>query len=231
MKTIGIIGGVGWASTMEYYRRFNETINEKFGGLTSAEILMYSLNFQEIIDFQKNSDFQNELKMLKKIALTLESAGADVLIITSNTTSKTFDEIKKSINIPIVNVIDVTINKILQDKIKNVGVLGTQSVMYTNFYKNKFEESNIHPIFPPKDMGLKLNDIIYNELIHNIIKKESVTFIKDTISYLVKKEKVDAIVLGCTELPLAVTEKRLHGVKIFDTIQIHVDETIDKIIN
>ena len=229
MKTIGIIGGVGWSSTMEYYKRLNEKIHKIYGDLNCAKILMHSINFQDIIDYQRKPDFDSELNMLKDIVVNLEEAGADVLIITSNTTSKTFDEIKKSIDIPIVNVIDVTIQNILKDKIGKVGVLGTQSVMYTGFYRKKFEDADIHPVFPPKEMGLKLNDIIYNELVHNIIKEESVLFIKETIKYLAEEENVEAVVLGCTELPLAVTEKTLHNVKIYDSIEIHIEEVLKEI--
>jgi len=229
MKTIGIIGGVGWSSTMEYYKRLNEKIHKLYGDLNCAKILMHSINFQDIIDYQRKPDFDSELNMLKDIAVNLEKAGADILIITSNTTSKTFDEIKKSINIPIVNVIDVTIQNILEDKIEKVGVLGTQSVMYTGFYRNKFKDANIQPSFPPKEMGVKLNDIIYNELVHNIIKEESVQFIKEVIKYLSQEEQVEAVVLGCTELPLSIKEENLFNVKIYDSIEIHIEEILKQI--
>jgi aspartate racemase len=221
MKTIGLIGGVSWVSTAEYYKRINIQINKKLGGLHSAKILLSSLNFEDIIGYQQNGDNEGEKNILLSNAQKLESAGADAILICSNTTNKTANEIKENLNIPLINIVESIAKKITKLKLQKVALLGTKYVMYGTFFPNILKDYGINTIVPEKLDGLKIHDIIYEELVKNIFLDESSDFILKVINKMVKKD-ADAVILGCTELPLAV-QQQPKDVLIIDSIDAHIE--------
>lgn len=225
MKTIGLIGGVSWVSSAEYYKRLNEAVYRKLGGLASSKIVLYNFDFAEIYPYQSSNDLQGEARLLIRAARSLEKAGADCILICSNTTSKTSQSIQNNIDIPLINLIQVTAEKARDEKLKNIGLLGTKYVMYGDFYKNCFKKYGITLIPPEKNIGLKIHNIIYDELVKNIFKKSSKNFFKKTVESL-SNMGAEAVILGCTEIPLIINSKDTN-VKLFDTVQIHIDKALE----
>lgn len=224
MKTIGLIGGVSWTSTEEYYKRLNERVYEKFGGYNSAKILLYSFNFAEILHYQQNGDAKGESELLISQAKRLENAGAELLLICSNTTNKTASEVKNHIKIPLLELIPLTAKFAVRKKFSKLGLLGTTYVMYGEFYKKIFSEYGLEVIVPPKNDGYKVHDIIYNELVKEKFYQAS-TKILEHIANDFKSRGADAVILGCTELPLVIKSHNV-GLPILDTIDIHVNEAL-----
>ncbi len=227
MKTIGLIGGVSWVSTAEYYKRINVHISEQLGGLHSAKILLSSLNFEDIILYQQNGDFESEKNILLSNAQKLESAGADVILICSNTTNKTANEIKENLNIPLINIVESIAKKITKLKSQRVGLLGTKYVMYETFFSNILKNHGIDTIVPETNDGLKIHNIIYEELVKNIFLDESSNFILKVINRMANQD-IDAVILGCTELPLAVYQKP-KDILIIDSIDAHIEDLFENI--
>ena len=226
MKKIGLIGGVSWTSTLEYYKRLNEGIYNKLGGFHSAEILLYSFNFDEILKFQATNDAEGEANLLIESAQRLEKAGADFILICSNTTSKTSEDIQKNIAIPLVNLIEATAQEARKQEFKTVGLLGTKYTMYGDFYRKYFNNvADISLIVPEKERGMKVHDIIYDELVKGTFLNSSKKYMAESITDLANKG-AEAVILGCTEIPLIV-DKTKHTIPLLDTIQIHVDKAIE----
>ncbi len=225
MKTIGLIGGVSWTSTHEYYKRLNKGVYKKLGGYHSAKVLMHSFNFQEILQYQATNNVNAEADMLIKSARALEKAGADFILICSNTTNKTSLDVANSINVPLINLIEITAEKVYKENFKKVALLGTKYVMYGDFYKKYFDKYSIEIIIPEKKDGLRVHDIIYNELVKGIFQKTSSKFLVNLIEQL-SLQGAEAAILGCTELPLVV-DSSMTKIKLLDTIQIHVDKALE----
>ncbi len=221
MKTIGLIGGVSWVSTAEYYKRINTYISKKFGGLHSAKIILSSLNFEDIVVYQQNGDIESEKNILLSNAKKLEKAGADVILICSNTTNKTANEIKENLNIPLINIVESIAKKILKLKKKKVALLGTKHVMYETFFLNILKNYGINVVVPEIQDGLKIHDIIYEELVRNIFLTKSSDFILKVINKMESKD-IDAVILGCTELPLAIHQKS-NNILFIDSIDAHIE--------
>ena len=225
MKTVGLIGGVSWVSTAEYYKRINIHVSKKLGGLNSAKVLLSSLNFEDIILYQQNGDFESEKNILLSNAKKLESAGADVILICSNTTNKTANEIKENLNIPLINIVESIAKKITKLRLQKVALLGTKYVMYETFFSNILKNYGINSITPEAKDGLKIHNIIYEELVKNIFLDESSDFILKVINRMANQE-VDAVILGCTELPLAVSQQP-KDILIIDSIDAHIEDLFD----
>ena len=224
MKTIGLIGGVSWVSTQEYYKRINQRINEMLGGYASAKIVMSSVNFEDILPSQLSGDTETETKIILAHALALQGAGADVILICSNTTNMMANEIQKHLNIPIINIVNAVAEYLTKKGISRVGLLGTKRVMYGSFYKKILVDHNwdLKVIVPAKEKGFEVDRIIYNELVRNIFKLESLWKIKRCIKEFVECG-VEAVILGCTELPLLVMPQMVNTLLI-DSIQVHIDK-------
>jgi len=227
MKTIGLIGGVSWVSTAEYYRRINIHISNQLGGLHSAKILLSSLNFEDIIVYQQNGDNESEKTILLANAQNLETAGADIILICSNTTNKTANEIKENLNIPLINIAESIAKKITKLKLKKVALLGTKYVMYGTFFSNTLKNHGIDTIVPEIQDGLKIHQLIYEELVKNVFLDESCDFILKVINRMANKD-VDAVILGCTELPLAVYQQP-KDILIIDSIDAHLEDLFETI--
>lgn len=222
MKVIGLIGGMSWESTLTYYKIINATIKERLGGLHSAKCVLYSVDFQEIEEYQANGDWKKSGEILGEAAYNLEKAGADFIVICTNTMHKVINQIKEKISIPILHIAEMTAEKILERKIKNIALLGTKYTMEQDFYKEKLIEKGINIIVPDKDGIKSINDIIYDELCLGIINPESKTKYLEIIKKL-EKEGAEGVILGCTEIGMLVKEGDT-DIPLFDTSVIHAEQ-------
>ncbi|PEU23714.1 aspartate/glutamate racemase family protein [Bacillus wiedmannii] len=225
MKTIGLIGGMSWESTSEYYRIINGEIKERLGGLHSAKCMINSVDFEEIERFQSNGDWNGAGKILGNAAYSLQMGGADFIIICTNTMHKVVEKIKENIHIPVLHIADATAKEIKRKDIQKVGLLGTKYTMEQNFYKLRIEENHIKVMVPSKKDREKINEVIYTELCLGKITSQSREYYKRVIEELVQ-EGAQGIILGCTEIGLLIKQEDV-SVPIFDTTHIHAVEAVN----
>jgi aspartate racemase len=229
MKTIGLIGGMSWESTLEYYRIINEMVKEKLGGLNSAKILMYSVNFAEIAELQHKDEWSELSQILTDIAVKLENGGAEAVLICTNTMHKVADEVQKGINVPLINIIDVTAERIKNKGLKRVGLLGTKFTMEDEFYRKRLEKYGIQVLIPDEEGREVVHSVIYNELCVGVIKPESKEAYLKIIQDLSSKG-AEGVVLGCTEIPLLIKQEDC-DIPIFDTTRIHAEAAVKFALN
>lgn len=225
MKTIGLIGGMSWESTSEYYRIINEEIKERLGGLHSAKCMIHSVDFEEIERFQSNGDWNGAGEMLGNAAYSLQRGGADFIIICTNTMHKVVEKIKENIHIPVLHIADATAKEIKRKDIQTVGLLGTKYTMEQDFYKLRIEENRIKVMAPSEKDREKINEVIYTELCLGKITSQSREYYKIVIEELVQ-EGAQGIILGCTEIGLLIKQEDV-SVPIFDTTHIHAVEAVN----
>jgi len=226
MKKIGLIGGMSWESTIEYYRIINEEINKRLGGLHSAKIIMYSFDFDEIEKFQSQGRWDSATDVMIEVAKRIEKAGAEIILICTNTMHKMFAQVEESVTIPVLHILDATAEAIKSKEIKKVGLLGTKFTMTQEFYKERLMSVHgIEVIIPGAQDMEKVNKIIYEELCRGKIKESSKELLKQIIERLVN-EGAEGIVLGCTELPLLI-KKEDSSVSIFDTCSLHAKKAVE----
>lgn len=219
MKTIGLIGGMSWESTVTYYELINKNIKNDLGGLHSAKILLYSVDFEEIEKCQSNGDWNKSAEILSDIAIKLEKAGADFILICTNTMHKVADKIKEKISIPLIHIVEVLAEELKKENISKVALLGTKYTMIETFYKQKLFEANIDVIIPDNDEIETVNDIIFQELCLGIISESSKNQYLKIIEKLQSKG-AEGVILGCTEIGLLINQKDLN-IPVFDTTEIH----------
>ncbi len=224
MKTIGLIGGMSWESTSEYYRIINEEIKERLGGLHSAKCLINSVDFEEIERCQSSGDWDGAGEILGNAAYSLQKGGADFIIICTNTMHKVVGKIKAKIDIPVLHIADATAKEIKRKDIQKVGLLGTKYTMEQDFYKSRIEENNIKVIVPSEKNRKEINKVIYTELCLGKIVSQSREYYKRVIEELVQKG-AQGIILGCTEIWLLIKQENV-SVPIFDTTHIHAIEAV-----
>ncbi|EEK62206.1 MULTISPECIES: aspartate/glutamate racemase family protein [Bacillus] len=224
MKTIGLIGGMSWESTSEYYRIINEEIKERLGGLHSAKCLINSVDFEEIERCQSSGNWDGAGEILGNAAYSLQKGGADFIIICTNTMHKVVGKIKAKIDIPVLHIADATAKEIKRKDIQKVGLLGTKYTMEQDFYKSRIEENNIKVIVPSEKNRKEINKVIYTELCLGKIVSQSREYYKRVIEELVQKG-AQGIILGCTEIGLLIKQENV-SVPIFDTTHIHAIEAV-----
>lgn len=224
MKTIGLIGGMSWESTSEYYRIINEEIKERLGGLHSAKCMINSVDFEEIERFQSNGDWDGAGEILGNAAYSLQKGGADFIIICTNTMHKVIEKIKENIHIPVLHIADATAKEIKKKDIQKVGLLGTKYTMEQDFYKLRIEENHIKVMVPSEKDRDKINEVIYTELCLGKITSQSREYYKSVIENLIQ-EGAQGIILGCTEIGLLIKQEDV-SVPIFDTTHIHAVEAV-----
>lgn len=222
MKTIGLIGGMSWESTTSYYQIINETVKQELGGLHSAKILLYSVDFAEIEHYQATGDWEKSAQVLSDVALKLEKAGADFIIICTNTMHKVAPQIQQRISIPILHIAQATADTLLEQGIQKVGLLGTKYTITQDFYKEKLLESGLEVLIPD-DSGVEMvNRIIYDELCLGNIQEESKQAYLNIIEQL-KNSGAEAVILDCTEIGLLVKQSDT-DMPLFDTTLIHAQK-------
>ncbi len=219
MKTIGLIGGMSWESTVTYYQVINETVKKELGGLHSAKCILYSVDFDEIEKYQSDGEWNKSAEVLAQAASALERAGADFIVICTNTMHKVAPEISRKITVPLLHIADMTAIELKKANIKKVGLLGTKYTMQQAFYKNVLQANGIEVIVPD-DAGIEVvNSIIYDELCIGKISAQSKAAYLRIISELSNKG-AQGIILGCTEIGLLVKQSDT-TVPLFDTALIH----------
>lgn len=222
MKTIGLIGGMSWESTTSYYQIINETIKRELGGLHSAKILLYSVDFAEIEHYQAVGDWNKSAQVLADIAQRLEQAGADFIVICTNTMHKVAPQIQKKIAIPILHIAQATAQALVDDGIRKVGLLGTKYTMTQDFYKEKLLESGLEVLIPDQAGIADVNRIIYDELCLGDIRESSKQTYLTVIDDL-KNAGAEAVILGCTEIGLLVKQSDI-ALPLYDTTVIHAEK-------
>ncbi|WP_127590431.1 aspartate/glutamate racemase family protein [Paenibacillus lautus] len=224
MKTIGLIGGMSWESSIEYYRIINEQVRSRMGGLHSAKCLMYSVNFEEIERYQSEGNWKKAGKTLGEVALSLEKGGADFVVICSNTMHMVLEDIEEKISIPVLHIADATANQIREQGIRTVGLLGTKYTMEQNFYKQRLESNHIKVLIPNEQDREIVNKVIYEELCLGHIQSDSKAYYKEVIERLIQ-DGAEGIILGCTEIGLLIKPED-SKVPLFDTTFIHAIEAV-----
>lgn len=222
MKTIGLIGGMSWESTVTYYKIINETVKEKLGRLHSAKCILYSVDFQEIEECQANGNWEKSGEILGEAAYNLEKAGADFIVICTNTMHKVVNQIKEKISIPILHIAEMTAEKILEKGLKNIALLGTKYTMEQDFYKSKLIEKGINVIIPDKNDIETINEVIYDELCLGTINFNSKKKFLEIVDKL-RSKGAEGIILGCTEIGLLIKNEDT-DVPLFDTAIIHAEQ-------
>ncbi|MCD6230746.1 MAG: aspartate/glutamate racemase family protein [Dehalococcoidia bacterium] len=226
MKIIGLIGGMGWQSTAKYYQVINETVAKKLGGLHSAKIVLYSVDFAEIEEMQHQDNWEDATKLMIHAAQSIEKSGANLILICTNTMHMMADDIANSINIPLLHIIDAVANKINSLGFTNVGLLGTRFTMENNFYKGRLiNKHKIGVVTPNEADRIKVHNIIYHELCLGKIKVSSKEMLKKIITRLGNKN-AQGIILGCTELSLLIKQDDC-SIPLLDTTRIHAEAAVD----
>lgn len=227
MKTIGIIGGMSYESSIHYYERINKQVNELAGGLTCARMIIYNVNFGEIRELMLNNQWDEIGVELGKIAKTLEEAGADYIAIATNTMHKLADYVQSQINIPLIHIADCVANKCKDKNISNVGLIGTKYTMVEDFLKNRLNQNGLKVYVPESQEEIdEIDRVIFDELCKGIIKTESKNYFVNVINKMAEKHNIKGIIFGCTEIEMLVKKEDLN-IPIFDTTQSHIDYIVD----
>jgi len=226
LKIIGLLGGMSWESTQEYYKIINETVKERLGGLHSAKILMYSVDFEEIEMLQHKGEWEKLTSLMIDAAVRVEKGGADFILVCTNTMHKMADDVQNALKIPLVHIADATAERIKKNGLNKVGLLGTKFTMEQDFYKGRLTDKHgIAVIVPDKEERQTVHGIIYGELCLGKINQSSRDCFVKIIGNLVKNG-AEGIVLGCTEIPLLVKQEDVE-VPLFNTTMIHATSAVD----
>nr|WP_308282139.1 aspartate/glutamate racemase family protein [Providencia rettgeri] len=226
MKTIGLIGGMSWESTLLYYQQLNEGIKQHLGGLHSAKIILYSVDFAEIEHYQANGQWDLAAQCLAEAGNRLKLAGADFLVLCTNTMHKVATAIEMETNLPLLHIADATGERIVQYGLKKIGLLGTSFTMEQPFYKDRLTNKfNLDVLTPNLNDRKIIHEIIYNELCLGKINKASKKEYQRVMSSLVQ-QGAEGIIFGCTEITLLVNEKDTTA-KVFDTTAIHAQKAME----
>ncbi|PGM57146.1 aspartate/glutamate racemase family protein [Bacillus sp. AFS053548] len=226
MKTIGLIGGMSWESSLLYYQIMNERVKEKLGGHHSAKSLLYSVDFQEIKTLQFEDRWDELTKIMIEIAKKLEASGADCLVICTNTMHKMAKEVEESVKIPLLHIADATAKEIVNNGIKKVALLGTAFTMEHDFYKGRLiEQFGLDVIVPNEAERKRIHNIIYEELCLGIVKEESKQVYLNIIDHLMERG-AEAVILGCTEITMLISQENC-SIPVFDTTRIHAESAVD----
>lgn len=225
MKTIGLIGGMSWESTVPYYKIINEEVRDRLGGLHSAKIILYSVEFDEIEKCQSSGDWEKSGEILGSAAQGLETAGADFILICTNTMHKVAPQVASVVHIPIIHIADATADELEKCNIQKVGLLGTKYTMTETFYKQKLIDRDIDIIIPDEPDVDTVNDIIFHELCIGEIKADSRKKFQEIIDRL-KAQGAEGVILGCTEIGLLIHQSD-SPLPVFDTTLIHAKRAVE----
>ena len=226
MKTIGMIGGMSWESSIEYYRIINEAVRTELGGLHSAKSIMYSVDFGEIETLQHQRNWEELVVRMINVARNVEKGGADFVIICTNTMHKMAEEVQNHITIPLLHIADATANKVKSRGMQTVALLGTRFTMEEDFYKGRLIRNyGLEVMIPPTDAMQIVHDVIYNELCVGEIRESSKKQYVDIMERL-RENGAEGIILGCTEIGLLVQDRDCR-VPLFDTARFHAEAAVE----
>jgi len=225
MKKIGLVGGISWTSTVDYYRYLNEGINEKLGGLNFAECMVYSVNFDNFQRFNAAYDWDATFELLVNAAENLKKGGAEAIVLCANTAHIVSDRIAERVNLPLIDITTAVADAIHQQGLKKVGLLGTTYTMELDFYKDKLIASGIEPIIPENQEERDyIEDTLRNELGRGFLNPETKKQYLAIIQQLIDRG-AEGIILGCTEIPLLIHQEDI-AVPVFDTTKIHAEAAV-----
>ncbi|MFZ6774028.1 aspartate/glutamate racemase family protein [Undibacterium sp. SXout7W] len=229
MKTVGLLGGMSWESTAGYYKAINEGVKNKLGGLHSAQIAMFSVDFEPIEKLQHQGDWAGTALILSDAARKIEAAGADFLLICTNTMHKVAPQIQEAIRIPILHIADATAEVLVKNGIKTVGLLGTAFTMEQEFYKGRLLENYGLEVIIPNATDRKIvHAVIYNELcVGKILPTSKIEYLR--IIAELAKSGAEAVILGCTEISMLVSQSDT-TITLYDTTQIHANKAVEEIL-
>lgn len=227
MKTIGIIGGMSYESSIHYYERINNEVKAICGGLNCAKMIIYNVNFEEIRKLMLNNEWDKIGVELASIAKTLENAGANYIVIATNTMHKLADYIESQINIPLIHIADCVADKCKENEVLNVGLLGTGYTMREDFLKDRLRKNGLTVSIPNSENEInEIDRIIFDELCKGRINDNSRDYYIDVINNMKKQSDIKGIILGCTEIEMLISQKDL-DIPVFDTTQSHIDSIVD----
>lgn len=223
MKTIGLLGGMSWQSTVPYYETINSVVAQELGGLNSAKIILHSVNFQEIVELQRENRWEQAGAILADAASGLRRAGADFLVLCVNTMHKVADQVERDSQLPLLHIIDTTVKHIKARGVASVGLLGTRYVVEGAFYRGRFEDEHGLAVLTPGEEDRQfVHDLIYNELSQGVLKESSRARCREIIAGMVARG-AGGTVLACTELPLLLNSEDSPA-PIFSTTHLHARE-------
>jgi aspartate racemase len=228
MKTIGLIGGMSWESSIEYYRIINQATRSQLGGLHSAKSVMYSVDFAEIEALQHQNRWQEAAEILIAAAQSIERSGADFVVLCTNTMHKLADEVEASIQVPFLHIADATADKIRSRGIQKIGLLGTRFTMEQDFYRGRLHQHGLETIVPNQEERALVHQVIYEELCLGIINPDSKKQYIEIIDRLVRSG-AEGIILGCTEIELLIQAGDA-TVELFPTTRIHAEAAVERAI-
>jgi aspartate racemase len=226
MQLIGLIGGMSWKSTAEYYRHLNELVQDRLDGLHSARCLLYSVDFAKIEAMQVEGRWGDAATILAEAARTLDRAGADFIVLCTNTMHKVADEIQAAVDIPLLHLGDTTASAVKSLGIQTVGLLGTRFTMSQAFYRDRLALHGLSVLVPGEDDQRVVSDIIYNELCQGVVRPESRDSYRQVIRRL-EEDGAQGIIYGCTEIELLVDQSD-SSVPVFATTRLHCEAAADR---
>jgi len=224
MKTIGLIGGTSWVSTVDYYRLINQLTNQQLGGITSAKILLYSVNYTEFRGFADTGNWEELGNRVTSIAGNLEQAGAECLLLCANTLHMVADSVQPQINIPLLHIADVTATEIRKKNMGKVALLGTRFTMENNFFTGRLQKAGIEAIIPGKDNRDFIHDTIFGELGYGVFTEKTRAKYLEIIDDLLQ-QGAEGIIFGCTEIPLLIPPAGC-SFPVFDTLELHAKSAV-----
>ena len=224
MKTIGVIGGMSWESTQTYYRLINQKVREQLGGLHSAKLILYSVDFAEIEPLQHAGDWDGTAEILTEAAQALETAGADFIVLATNTMHKVAPEIELAVQIPLLHIVDATAAALQADGVTTVALLGTKFTMEQDFYRQRLEDHGICVVVPNAAQRNRVHEIIFNELCLGKIDANSKADYLEIIQEMAEFG-AEGVILGCTEIGMLINQSDT-PIKLYDTTEIHATSAI-----
>ena len=225
MKVIGLIGGMSWESSSEYYRLINQETRKQLGGLNSAKVLMYSVNHHEINELEHKDRWAELIEIMVESSRRLEKGGADFILICCNAMHKIAEQIQSSIEVPLIHIADAAAEAVKRARLSNVGLLGAKAVMEEEFFKNNLVSADLKVFIPAENDREFINDVIFNQLAYGKIVEES----RERTIKIVNKLKTassQGVILGCTELPMLIREED-SVLPLFDTLRLHAQRAVD----
>lgn len=225
MKILGLIGGISWVSTIDYYRMINQGINKKLGDLNFAECILYSFNYQDIKRNNDAEDWDATLKMLTKASLNMKEGGASAIVLCANTMHMVADQLEQNVQLPVIHIATATANAISARGLKKIGLLGTKFTMERPFFRDKLTDQNIDVFIPDEKDRDFIHYTIFEELGRNLFKPETKLFYLEVMNKL-KNQGAEGIIMGCTEIPLLISREDMN-IPLFNTAQIHAEAAVE----
>ncbi|MGM0982725.1 MAG: aspartate/glutamate racemase family protein [Pseudomonadota bacterium] len=229
MQTIGLIGGMSWESTQTYYRLINQQVREQLGGLHSARLVLYSVDFAEIETLQHRGDWEGTARILGAAAQALEAAGADFLVLCTNTMHKVASQLERAVAVPLLHIADATASVLEDYGVTRVGLLGTRFTMEQAFYRDRLEARGIEVLVPDEAQREVIHAVIYQELCRGVITPESRADYLEVVEALAKRG-AQGVILGCTEIGLLIQAGDT-AVRLYDTTAIHAEQAVRRALN